>query len=350
MTWKASDPVSLPIYLYNAYGQALTYANAAAFTAAGWSASWLQAGAALASQPTYTITTDPTTAGSDGKHFIAFNLPQGVTTLEIVPPTGSNFWSPQSIQSLVVCANDEDSLAAGFARGGATVSASGGTSSLPDQYVTEGDGFAFQLPAILASQLSFYDATNKTVTSYANMADIGGNPWTVACQARRIENNGELPSVAVAFTLGAVVQSKTGNTCVVGWDTAPTGCQIDDLQATATATSSGGAVNAISVTSGGMYFGSTVPTVTISGTGTGATAAATVVNGVVTAITITAGGTGYTGTPTVTLSTQGDGSVSRRRFLCDVQIQPPTGSTFAGTKLTVFSFGLVVLRQQTTSP
>jgi hypothetical protein len=63
-----------------------------------------------------------------------------------------------------------------------------------------------------------------------------------------------------------------------------------------------GVLNIITVTNGGTGYTST-PTVTITGGGgTGATAIATVVNGVVTEIAVTNGGAGYTGTPTVTIT------------------------------------------------
>jgi len=80
---------------------------------------------------------------------------------------------------------------------------------------------------------------------------------------------------------------------------------VGDLYlATATATISGDAVNAITVTDGGEHYKSALPpTVTITGGGgNGATATATVSSaGIVTGITVTAGGSGYSSAPTVTV-------------------------------------------------
>lgn len=76
------------------------------------------------------------------------------------------------------------------------------------------------------------------------------------------------------------------------------------LQAKATATISGGAVNSITITTKGFGYTST-PAVTFSGGGTPttvATAVATITNGEVTAITISGGGVGYTSAPTVTIA------------------------------------------------
>ena len=80
---------------------------------------------------------------------------------------------------------------------------------------------------------------------------------------------------------------------------------VGDLyRAAATATVSGGAVNAITVTDGGEHYKSALPpTVTITGGGgSGATASATVSSaGIVTGVTITSGGSGYTSAPTVAI-------------------------------------------------
>ena len=80
---------------------------------------------------------------------------------------------------------------------------------------------------------------------------------------------------------------------------------VGDLyRATATATITGDAVSAITVTDGGEHYKSALPpTVTITGGGgNGATATATVSSaGIVTGITITSGGTGYTTAPTVAI-------------------------------------------------
>ena len=80
---------------------------------------------------------------------------------------------------------------------------------------------------------------------------------------------------------------------------------VGDLyRAAATATVSGGAVTAITITDGGEYYKSAIPpTITITGgAGSGATATATVSSaGIVTGATITSGGTGYTSAPTVSV-------------------------------------------------
>jgi hypothetical protein len=99
-----------------------------------------------------------------------------------------------------------------------------------------------------------------------------------------------------------------------GYTAAPTvtiGAPTNGVPATATATV-GALVSSIAVTAGGTGYSAT-PTVTITdtaGTGTGATATATVVSGVITAITVTNPGSLYT-TPTVAITdTTGTGATA----------------------------------------
>jgi hypothetical protein len=75
-------------------------------------------------------------------------------------------------------------------------------------------------------------------------------------------------------------------------------------QAQAAATVSGGAVTAITVSSGGAGYVAP-PRVTISGDGTGAAAVAEVTHGVVTALRVLQGGQGYTTAPTVSVAGSG---------------------------------------------
>ena len=78
----------------------------------------------------------------------------------------------------------------------------------------------------------------------------------------------------------------------------------DEYQAKATATITGDAVTAVTVTDGGSYYNAALPpSVTFSGGGgNGATGTATVsAAGVVTGVSISSGGSGYTSAPTVTI-------------------------------------------------
>lgn len=97
------------------------------------------------------------------------------------------------------------------------------------------------------------------------------------------------------FTEGALVEGEKVGYSAIAYKSFGSG-------ATATATLSGDAVDAVSVGVGGTGY-TTVPTVSFTGGGgTGAAATATVVAGIVTAITVTSPGTGYTSAPTVVIT------------------------------------------------
>ena len=73
--------------------------------------------------------------------------------------------------------------------------------------------------------------------------------------------------------------------------------------ASATATILSGAVNSVTLTSGGNQYATTPIVSFVGGGGSGATATCTTLNGVVTAINLVSGGTGYTSVPFVSFST-----------------------------------------------
>lgn len=84
------------------------------------------------------------------------------------------------------------------------------------------------------------------------------------------------------------------------------------IEATASASINAGSISAITLEKTGANY-IEVPTVTITGNGTGATAIATIAGGVVTGITVTNGGTGYTNATVVIsapLSISGDNNFS----------------------------------------
>jgi len=79
-------------------------------------------------------------------------------------------------------------------------------------------------------------------------------------------------------------------------------------EAKATATVSGGAINAVNMDSGGNFY-ATVPAITISAPdsgGTQAVATATVSGGEVTAVNISNAGAGYSTPPTITIAKSTD--------------------------------------------
>ena len=151
------------------------------------------------------------------------------------------------------------------------------------------------------SLITVLDTTGNSVSYRVSYVGGTGNDVTLTCvgvittniltssDVDNLTQYGE--SVTFTSTISAVTGTVTSGT-VTYFDQ---GVSIGQVPVA-------GVLNIITVTNGGTGYTST-PTVTITGGGgTGATAIATVVNGVVTEIAVTNGGAGYTGTPTVTIT------------------------------------------------
>lgn len=351
MTFRQGDIPGLPFKLASIFGagSAPVYANLAAFLAAGWTFSFLQNGAVMSTTPT--ITSLLPDANNDGTHYLNVTLPQGVTTIRpIPPPTRKDLYAVADLLIIVGLA-DVDSLSAAINSATGAVVAGGITTNVTDQSMTEGDSFAAQF-TIPSSSLKIFDNANKLIYTFSNLADISGNPWTIAAQARYLTEGGQLPTIPVAFSFQAQVLDKTNNVVGIGLAAATAGAVIDDVLPTApTITVGGGLITSVSGGLGGHIYGTNTVTITLSGGGgSGGVITANIVNGQIASYTITNPGSGYGSAPTAALSVASDGSVASRTFRVDVQLQPPAASTYAGSKLTVVSFNLIINRQQTTTP
>jgi len=142
---------------------------------------------------------------------------------------------------------------------------------------------------------SFFTAAN--FLSYANdllvvRADTVDHRNAVSTKT------GGITSVTVAGTNSGYSSTSAAPTITVG---AP---QITGgTQAVLTAVLSGGAITAVAVSSGGSgYSGTPTVVITSSGGGSGATFTVTVVSNAITAVTVTNGGSGYKGTVTAAFS------------------------------------------------
>lgn len=274
MTWKAGDSVSVSVYTESAAGVPQTYVNWTAFLAAGWTATFFLGSVALSTQPTVVLAPVP---GNPGWHSLTFLLPVGVNHILVTPPTG--YRSDPADLTLITPSADTDSLASSIvaALGGPTNSSGFQTFDFSS---IEGDNFPPQVFTIPTAALQVLDASG-IVFQYADMSDIGGQPWTIAASARGNWAAGQLPSNSVAFSYLAVITSKINRQVAIS-------------------------------------FPASVP------------AGAVVVNSDGTADTT--------------------GASASSVYKYDIQIIPPTGSTYAGRKLTVVAGNHTIYRQQTTSP
>lgn len=348
---KVGDSTTVAFKFQTTAGAAVTYANLAAFTGAGWAIEAL----ILGSSVTLTVASlvpDPATSALssyDGTHLVTFTVPAAGLML-LRPYNASTSLMSAYDLALEATIADADSLAAQMNAGLGTLIAGGSVSTVNDVTAVEGDSLqaTFTVPTSALKLLS-----GSAIVSFSTLADISATAWTIAAQARYTTENGELPSNPVAFSLTAAIIDKVNNVVAIGWPTAPAGAIIDDLlPSVPTVTVSGGAITgATGGTGGHIYTGRTV-TVTLTGGGgtLGALTATVDTNGRITGYIVAAAGSGYGSAPTATLSVNSDGSVASRTFAYDIQLVPPSGSAYGAYKLTVIRGNLPLLRQQTTTP
>jgi len=213
MTWKQGDTVSLPVYIESGAGVPLVFANAAAFVAAGWAATWYNGATALVTQPTYTLSP----IGSTGWHAIGFALPGvGVTHLRFIAPS-SEVANPADYL-LVSPIYDTDAINSNvtslFTQNPVPVS----VASVRTTTITSTEGRSFvESFTIDAALLRVLDTTSDVVYTWANLADIGGNPWRIYASARATDAASQLPSNPVTFSYSAEITSKTNRTIAIGF-------------------------------------------------------------------------------------------------------------------------------------
>jgi hypothetical protein len=205
MTFKTGDAVSLPIYLESNAGAAQTYANQAAFIAATWTLTWYQAGVALASQPTYTVTP----LGSTGIHFIGFTLPYGVDTIVVGAPSG--FRSDPAAMVIVTPTGDTDSILSALATASGTPINNGAQTTYAF-FVPEGDSFIKAL-TVPASALTDF-----------GLSDFSTGTWIVTAAGR---DPGDTTTNPPAFVMTGAIVSAAARTVTIGWGSIfPTGAML----------------------------------------------------------------------------------------------------------------------------
>lgn len=352
MTFKVGDSATFELRFLTVYGQPLRYASYTAFQADGWSIEATILGVAV----TLTVSAmipDPASVASgnfDGTHLITIVNPgPGLVTLKATNAK-TTYMSMLDQQATIMVA-DVDSIAAQINSGIGAVVAGGSVTTVSDLNIVEGDSMNAQY-TIPAASLKVFDLASKIIYSFGTLADVSATAWTIAAQARYLTENGELPTATVAFSFQAAVLDKANNIVGIGWQTAPSGAVIDDVLPSApTVTVAGNLITGATGGTGGHFYGTNVPTVALSGGGgTGGVLTAVVANGVVTGYNVTNAGSGYATPPTATLSVQSDGNIATRKFAYDIQLVPPSGSTYPNNKLTVISGFINILRQQTTTP
>jgi len=150
---------------------------------------------------------------------------------------------------------------------------------------------------------SFFTAAN--FLSYANDLLVV-RADTVSHRNAVSTKTGGITAVTVAGTNSGYTSTAAAPTITVGAPQVTGG-----TQAVLTAVLSGGAITAVAVSSGGTgYSGTPTVVITSSGGGSGATFSVTVVANAITAVTVLTGGSGYKGTVTAAFSGGGGSGAS----------------------------------------
>jgi hypothetical protein len=186
-------------------GVAQSYADKTAFTGASWNLTWRDAdGTALASQPTWTITTE-----GNGVHRVKYTVPAGVWWVEPTVPAGYRIdpysWGGEG-QSY-----DEDSLAGLFLTAqGVPATNSAVDSDLGD--VVQGDSYNSGTLYIPLGKLT------KFGYSYANLA----SGWTISAGVKSAPSDTAITVSGATF--GGTVAADGAFS--LSWTTFPTGMQL----------------------------------------------------------------------------------------------------------------------------
>ncbi len=214
-TVKYGDQCIEELFLETDAGVVQAYASKALFLAAGWLLTWVGTdGVALVSQPTYTLADDGTGLG---RHVVLYTIPNFDAVIRVTPPAGYRS-DPISIDRFMG-ASDEDSVIT-LITAAAGVPVNQSRQNVYDFDTVEGDSFRKTVTIPLIALTDY---------GYADLADIGGVAWTVACMARKPENR---LSGSPDFTPTATILSKTDRTVLLTFPAATAGAVVSASDAT----------------------------------------------------------------------------------------------------------------------
>lgn len=176
---RAGSPVLLGVQLFDASGAALSYANRAAFTGAGWALTFIDmaTGAAVSPSISYTIATS---TGPPGMHFLGWTLTANETYVLITPPAGFSY----QFASTAIYTGETNDIDTVYNRVtsvfAAPSSASVSTATLPS--MVEGDSYLATLviPTSYLQRLGWSDLTGATLTGTVRALSDNGQGTALA--------------------------------------------------------------------------------------------------------------------------------------------------------------------------
>lgn len=157
---KAGEPGSFAAYLFNG-ATALSYADAAAFSADGWTLKYLLGGA-VAVLGTFTCAA---IAGDPGLHAFTFTHQAGEETITIVPPSSVHFSSPRIFAGEAETFDIDGIASLLTSSSGTPVSSARAIQT--DYEITEGDSFLREItvPAAALADFGFSDLTGTWIAA-----------------------------------------------------------------------------------------------------------------------------------------------------------------------------------------
>lgn len=196
----------LPLYLYDAAGAPLAYANLTAATTAGWSFTWRdKTDTALASPPTLTLAS---TNATTGRHKLTFNLPTVDAVLYITPPSALHRSVPADYVYSDTTNNPDDIVNLLTISVGTPLAAS--SISTYDITVAEGDSLSVGIA---------YPLTSLAAWGFTNLTDAA---WTVTGAVRETTDDGTGTPVPLQVQITDTVAGLLN----IGWGTFPTGLNL----------------------------------------------------------------------------------------------------------------------------
>lgn len=216
---RAGQPLRFDLVLLDGAGAALSYADKAAFEAAGWSLTFIDLSTGSAVSPTVSYTLAPV-SGVSGRHTIALTLTTAAWFIRITPPSVNHSFSVVPTALWDGSTYDADTL---FARINSVYGQSS-TTAVPGvalNEMVEGDSYltTVTVPTSYLSRMGWVNLTGKTLTgTIRRPADttIGTPAATLGATTPFVEINGTDPT---AFN--------------IRWDTYPAGMVLTTDERTA---------------------------------------------------------------------------------------------------------------------
>lgn len=192
---KSGSPIRFDLALYDASGTGLSYADAAAFTTAGWSLSFIDMATGAAVSPSISYTLAPV-AGVSGRHTVSLTLTTASWFLRITPPTVNHSFSVMPTAAWTGEATDTDSL---YARINSIYGVTGSTSvpGLTLDPIVEGDSYkaTLKVPTSYLSRMGWTDLTGATLTgTIRRPGDDGTGTAALTMTGTHLTVNGSDPT------------------------------------------------------------------------------------------------------------------------------------------------------------